>query len=72
MAKLTSYERFTRRLGGEPVDRTPNFNIMMTFAAHFMKEIAEYPTACCGDESVQPEGLIEYKDGTKSECAFGL
>ena len=38
----------------------------------FIKELAEYPTACCGDESVQPEGLIEYKDGSKSECAFGL
>ena len=34
MQELTSYERFVRRLGGEPVDRTPNFNIMMTCAAH--------------------------------------
>ena len=25
-----------RRLGGEPVDRTPNFDIMMTFAAHYI------------------------------------
>jgi hypothetical protein len=32
-----------------------------------MKELAEYPTACCGDESVQPEGLIKYGDDTKSE-----
>ena len=38
MQELTSYERFVRRLGGEPVDRTPNFNIMMTFAAHFIGE----------------------------------
>ena len=38
MSKLTSYERFKRRLGGEPVDRTPNFNIMMTFAAHFINQ----------------------------------
>jgi MtaA/CmuA family methyltransferase len=36
--ELTSYERFVRRLGGEPVDRTPNFNIMMTYAAHFIGE----------------------------------
>jgi MtaA/CmuA family methyltransferase len=27
-----------RRLGGEPVDRTPNVNIMMTFAAHFVNQ----------------------------------
>ncbi len=38
MPELTSYERFKRRLGGEPVDRTPNFNIMMTFAAHFINQ----------------------------------
>jgi uroporphyrinogen-III decarboxylase len=38
VSKLTSYERFKRRLGGEPVDRTPNFNIMMTFAAHFINQ----------------------------------
>jgi MtaA/CmuA family methyltransferase len=38
LSNLTSYERFKRRLGGEPVDRTPNFNIMMTFAAHFINQ----------------------------------
>ena len=31
---VNSYERMTRRLNGEPVDRPPNFNIFMTFAAH--------------------------------------
>jgi MtaA/CmuA family methyltransferase len=36
--ELTSNERFVRRLGGEPVDRTPNFDIMMTFAAHYIGE----------------------------------
>ena len=38
MPGLTPYERYLRRLGGEPVDRTPNFDIMMTFAAHFIGE----------------------------------
>ncbi len=38
MLKLTSYERFKRRLAGEPVDRTPNFNILMTFAAHYIHQ----------------------------------
>ncbi len=31
---MDSHERFNKRLRGEPVDRAPNFNIMMTFAAH--------------------------------------
>jgi len=34
--ELTSYQRTLHRLGGEPVDRTPNFDIMMTFAAHYI------------------------------------
>ena len=38
MPELTSYERFVHRLDGEPVDRTPNFDIMMTFAAHYIGE----------------------------------
>jgi MtaA/CmuA family methyltransferase len=38
LSPLNPYERFVCRLGGEPVDRTPNFNIMMTFAAHFINQ----------------------------------
>ena len=30
---MNSYERVMARLRGEPVDRPPNFNIMMQFAA---------------------------------------
>ena len=33
---MNSYERVTRRLRGDPVDRPPNFDIMMTFAAHYV------------------------------------
>jgi uroporphyrinogen decarboxylase len=33
---LNSSERFSNRLKGEPVDRPPNFDIFMTFAAHFI------------------------------------
>jgi uroporphyrinogen decarboxylase len=33
MSELSSYERMTRRLKGEPVDRPPNFDIFMTFAS---------------------------------------
>jgi MtaA/CmuA family methyltransferase len=31
---VTPLERFRRRLAGQPVDRVPNFDIFMTFAAH--------------------------------------
>jgi len=33
---MTAYERFINRLHGQTVDRPPNFDIMMTFAAHFI------------------------------------
>lgn len=33
---MNSYERFQRRLAGEPVDRPPNFDIFMTFAANYI------------------------------------
>lgn len=32
---MNSTERFERRLRGEPVDRVPNFDIVMAFACHF-------------------------------------
>jgi len=35
---MNSYQRFQSRLKGERVDRPPNFNIMMTFAAHFINQ----------------------------------
>jgi len=35
---LNSWERFEKRLKGEKVDRPPNFDIMMTFAAHYINE----------------------------------
>jgi MtaA/CmuA family methyltransferase len=36
MNELTPYERVTRRLAGEAVDRAPNLNIVMGFAARFI------------------------------------
>jgi len=40
---MTPYERFKARLKGEPVDRVPNFDIMMTFAAHYVgRPLCEY------------------------------
>ncbi len=40
---MTPYERVTRRLRGESVDRPPNFDIMMGFAAHYIGQpLAHY------------------------------
>ena len=33
---MNAYERFTHRLAREPVDRPPNFDIFMTFAARYI------------------------------------
>lgn len=33
---MNSYDRMQHRLNGEPVDRPPNFDIFMTYAAHFI------------------------------------
>ena len=35
---MTSFERFSQRLAGKPVDRPPNFDIMMQFAAHYINK----------------------------------
>jgi MtaA/CmuA family methyltransferase len=40
---MNSFERLTGQLRGEPVDRPPNFDIMMTFAAHHIgKPLSHY------------------------------
>jgi uroporphyrinogen decarboxylase len=35
---MNSFERVLNRLHGEPVDRIPNFDIMMQFAAHYIHQ----------------------------------
>ena len=35
---MNSYQRFANRLKGQPVDRVPNFDIFMTFAAHYINQ----------------------------------
>ncbi len=35
---MTSYERVMKRLHGQAVDRPPNLDIMMTFAAHYIDQ----------------------------------
>jgi uroporphyrinogen decarboxylase len=40
---MTSCKRFQKRLKGQTVDRPPNFDIMMQFAAHYIKKpLREY------------------------------
>lgn len=40
---MNAYERMTQRLKGEAVDRPPNFDILMTFAAHYIRQpLARY------------------------------
>lgn len=40
---MNSYERVMLRLRGEPVDRAPNFNIFMSYAAHHIgRPLSEY------------------------------
>jgi len=40
---MNSYTRMMRRLKGEEVDRPPNFDIFMTFAAHYIrKPLSQY------------------------------
>jgi len=35
---MNAKERVLKRLEGQPVDRVPNFNLFMTFAAHYINE----------------------------------
>lgn len=40
---MRPFDRFQHRLAGAPVDRPPNFDIMMQFAAHYIKKpLREY------------------------------
>jgi MtaA/CmuA family methyltransferase len=55
---MNSHERFMRRLRGEAVDRPPNFNIMMTFAAHYIGQplsryYLDYRVLCEANLAVQ-------------------
>ena len=55
---MNSYNRFTNRLRGQPVDRAPNFDIMMTFAAHYINQplsryYQDYHVLCEANFAVQ-------------------
>ena len=55
---MNSHERLTARLAGAPVDRPPNFNIVMQFAAHFVGQplsryYQDYRVLCDSNFAVQ-------------------
>jgi MtaA/CmuA family methyltransferase len=55
---MNSWERVAARLQGNPVDRPPNFNIMMQFAAHYIHEplssyYQDYRVLCAANFAVQ-------------------
>lgn len=55
---MNSYERVTARLAGRPVDRVPNFNIYMQFAAHYIGQplsryYQDYRVLCDANFAVQ-------------------
>jgi uroporphyrinogen decarboxylase len=55
---MQSYERVLARLAGQPVDRPPNFDIMMQFAAHYVGEplsryYQDYRALCRANFAVQ-------------------
>jgi MtaA/CmuA family methyltransferase len=61
---MNSYERVMHRLCGEPIDRIPNFDIMMTYAAHYIHEplsryYHDYRVLCAANYAVQQEFALD-------------
>ncbi len=61
---MNSYERFTARRRGETVDRPPNFDIMMTFAAHYIGQplsryYQDYRVLCEANFAVQRDFALD-------------
>jgi len=64
-------EALVEQIDSQIRERSIDFALVF-LSPHFMKNPAEYPTAGCGDESGQPEGLIQFGYGNQSGCACGL
>ncbi|MBN1287875.1 MAG: uroporphyrinogen decarboxylase family protein [Anaerolineae bacterium] len=78
---MNSYERMARRLKGEPVDRPPNFDIMMTFAAHHIKQplsryYLDYRVLCDANFAVLEDFALDIaqaiSDPYREAADFGL
>ncbi|MBD3378450.1 uroporphyrinogen decarboxylase [candidate division KSB1 bacterium] len=62
--QMTSKERFQARMNLESVDRIPNFNIMMTFAAHYIEQplsryYQDYKVLCDANFAVQNDFTLD-------------
>lgn len=78
---MNSYERVMRRLRGETVDRPPNFDIMMTFAAHYIGQplsryYLDYRVLCEANLAVQQDFSLDIvqaiSDPYREAVDFGL
>jgi uroporphyrinogen decarboxylase len=78
---MTSFERFISRLEGEQVDRVPNFDIFMTFAAHYInqplsKYYLDYRVLCNSNfamvESFGIDIVQAISDPYREACDLGL
>jgi MtaA/CmuA family methyltransferase len=78
---MNSYERTMKRLCGEPVDRPPNFDIMMTFAAHYIGQplsryYLDYRVLCEANFAVQRDFSLDIvqaiSDPYREAADFGL
>lgn len=61
---MNPYERVVKRLRGEPVDRPPNFDIMMQFAAHYIRQplsryYQDYRVLCDANFAVQQDFSLD-------------
>ncbi|NWG16973.1 MAG: uroporphyrinogen decarboxylase family protein [Chloroflexi bacterium] len=61
---MNAYERVIKRLRGEPVDRPPNFDIMMQFAAHYIGQplsayYQDYRVLCDANFAVQQDFSLD-------------
>ena len=78
---MNSYQRVMRRLRGETVDRPPNFDIMMTFAAHYVGQplsryYLDYRVLCAANLAVQQDFSLDIvqaiSDPYREAVDFGL
>jgi uroporphyrinogen-III decarboxylase len=78
---MNSMERLKKRLCGEPVDRALNFDIFMTFAAHYIQQplsryYQDYRVLCDANFAVQEafdlDILQAISDPYREAADFGL
>jgi len=61
---MNAWQRLQKRLRGEPVDRPPNFDIMMTFAAHYIRQplsryYQDYRVLCAANFAVSDAFAVD-------------